>query len=725
MAGSGSGQGLEVGAPAAEGADVARAGQRQRFADEAVHAAGRRPVPRCPGPAGWGSAPGSCPPACSGMSQTSSAMAVAAVGHAQQAGLGRRGAGQREQPVARCGGGGLQQGGAALGAAARSAAGPLRCAPTTASGSVGRWPARRNAGGGGAQGRPVAPSTWPSDRQRCPGCQRGVETARGDEAVTPNGRPPGGGAGRQRQRAPAQQVDEVGVQCPAGRWRPPGRRRPRRSWGAWARWAPAAHRPAPTAAASCAAGGCRRYRARKVSVALKSQRAAPITRRTVGSSASGWRASRSLHHRVPFGHPGAVVQQAATSCSGSKSIGTSVCPASRRRCSASGPGGGRSRWSASSHRGAWHAHAQPAGSAAGPGCEGAVVVVLVGAFDHRQHGGGVVDRQRKDRHAVQTAAGRQHPAVLTRPGVGLSPTRWLKPAGTRPEPAVSVPSAKGSRPRATTDRRARAGPAADPVGPGCWAPRRRASGCPPGRWRTGRGWSCPAAPHRRHAGAAPRWRPAWPGWRRPGRRRWWASRPRRCCPSPRTARPTAASAPAAVRRRVCRPGAGARVLQLGCPRRRQGTWWIQTAASSGCSGGCALAPAPAAGPLQTRVGVCASACQGDSPGAARCAGTAPSGSGFAQGRSTLVHRLVYQHIKADRVPPAGGHRPNGRGPWRRFRRRVAVSGRTARLRSSPARPGRPGAGGPRCSSGIRPAAAAPPRCPPAWRAPGRGGAPGG
>ena len=39
---------------------------------------------------------------------------------------------------------------------------------------------------------------------------------------------------------------------------------------------------------------------------------------------------------------------------------------------------------------------------------------------------------------------------LTRPGVGLSPTMWLKPAGTRPEPAVSVPSAKGTRPRETT-----------------------------------------------------------------------------------------------------------------------------------------------------------------------------------------------------------------------------------------------------------------------------------
>ncbi len=41
------------------------------------------------------------------------------------------------------------------------------------------------------------------------------------------------------------------------------------------------------------------------------------------------------------------------------------------------------------------------------------------------------------------------PAVLRRPGVGFSPTRPLKPAGTRPEPAVSVPSAKATCRRAS------------------------------------------------------------------------------------------------------------------------------------------------------------------------------------------------------------------------------------------------------------------------------------
>src|SRR5258708_34672518 len=41
------------------------------------------------------------------------------------------------------------------------------------------------------------------------------------------------------------------------------------------------------------------------------------------------------------------------------------------------------------------------------------------------------------------------PSLLTRPGVGLRPTMLLKPAGTRPEPAVSVPSEKLTRPEGT------------------------------------------------------------------------------------------------------------------------------------------------------------------------------------------------------------------------------------------------------------------------------------
>ena len=42
------------------------------------------------------------------------------------------------------------------------------------------------------------------------------------------------------------------------------------------------------------------------------------------------------------------------------------------------------------------------------------------------------------------------PRVLQRPLLGLNPMRWLNAAGTRPDPAVSVPSAKGTSPAATT-----------------------------------------------------------------------------------------------------------------------------------------------------------------------------------------------------------------------------------------------------------------------------------
>ena len=51
--------------------------------------------------------------------------------------------------------------------------------------------------------------------------------------------------------------------------------------------------------------------------------------------------------------------------------------------------------------------------------------------------------QSNDRHAGTT------PRVLSAPRVGLSPTTLLNPAGTRPEPAVSVPSAKLTWPTAT------------------------------------------------------------------------------------------------------------------------------------------------------------------------------------------------------------------------------------------------------------------------------------
>jgi hypothetical protein len=53
------------------------------------------------------------------------------------------------------------------------------------------------------------------------------------------------------------------------------------------------------------------------------------------------------------------------------------------------------------------------------------------------------ETQSSDRHAGTT------PSVEINPRVGLSPTMFPSAAGTRPEPAVSVPSAKLTWPAAT------------------------------------------------------------------------------------------------------------------------------------------------------------------------------------------------------------------------------------------------------------------------------------
>ena len=63
-----------------------------------------------------------------------------------------------------------------------------------------------------------------------------------------------------------------------------------------------------------------------------------------------------------------------------------------------------------------------------------------------------IETQSSERHAGST------PAVGDRPGVGLKPTTWLKAAGTRPDPAVSVPKENGTSPVAT----ATADPEEDP-----------------------------------------------------------------------------------------------------------------------------------------------------------------------------------------------------------------------------------------------------------------------
>jgi hypothetical protein len=53
------------------------------------------------------------------------------------------------------------------------------------------------------------------------------------------------------------------------------------------------------------------------------------------------------------------------------------------------------------------------------------------------------DMQSSDRQAGT------EPSLLKRPSVGFKPTMLLKAAGTRPEPAVSVPSEKLTCPAAT------------------------------------------------------------------------------------------------------------------------------------------------------------------------------------------------------------------------------------------------------------------------------------
>src|ERR1700709_183727 len=79
-----------------------------------------------------------------------------------------------------------------------------------------------------------------------------------------------------------------------------------------------------------------------------------------------------------------------------------------------------------------------------------------------------IDTQSSVRHAGTT------PAVETSPRLGFKPTMLLSIAGTRPEPAVSVPSASGTSPAET----ATADPELDP--PGMRSPRMGLFGMPQG-----------------------------------------------------------------------------------------------------------------------------------------------------------------------------------------------------------------------------------------------------
>ncbi len=58
-------------------------------------------------------------------------------------------------------------------------------------------------------------------------------------------------------------------------------------------------------------------------------------------------------------------------------------------------------------------------------------------------------RAKMDTQSTLCAAGKT-PRVLISPLLGLKPTMLLSPAGTRPDPAVSVPREKSTWPVATT-----------------------------------------------------------------------------------------------------------------------------------------------------------------------------------------------------------------------------------------------------------------------------------
>ena len=72
------------------------------------------------------------------------------------------------------------------------------------------------------------------------------------------------------------------------------------------------------------------------------------------------------------------------------------------------------------------------------------------------------DRANTETQSSEAQAGTT-PSVLSTPGVGFQPTMLLKPAGTRPEPAVSVPSEKRHQAGGHGDGRARARAAGDVV----------------------------------------------------------------------------------------------------------------------------------------------------------------------------------------------------------------------------------------------------------------------
>ena len=84
----------------------------------------------------------------------------------------------------------------------------------------------------------------------------------------------------------------------------------------------------------------------------------------------------------------------------------------------------------------------------------------------------------------------QRRAAEITPRLGFSPTMLLSAAGTRPEPAVSVPSENGTSPRRQRPQSPSSTRPESALRRKHCAARRRASARRRGRWRTGRDWSC-------------------------------------------------------------------------------------------------------------------------------------------------------------------------------------------------------------------------------------------
>ena len=131
------------------------------------------------------------------------------------------------------------------------------------------------------------------------------------------------------------------------------------------------------------------------------------------------------------------------------------------------PSRGRRRRARRGRRRAGRRRAAVPGSTTGVpiGGRAAPRVVGVEAGHEVERGRRLADRPGEHRDAVE-AGDRGHDAreCCTSPRVGLSPTMPHNAAGTRPDPAVSVPSAEVGRADGDRDGRARARPAGDVVG---------------------------------------------------------------------------------------------------------------------------------------------------------------------------------------------------------------------------------------------------------------------